>query len=191
MKNEIHGLVLGFHGCDKDTGEKILSGKDTLRPSKNEYDWLGHGIYFWENDSKRAGEYAKELVVRERIKTPFVIGAVIDLGYCLNLISNEFLKIVKEYHLILETEFKRIGKALPENSKMDDGGRWLLRPLDCAVIELFHKQMEKEGERPFETTRGVFVEGKALYPGSGFNAKNHIQICVRDNKNIIATFRVS
>jgi hypothetical protein len=33
------GLVLGFHGCDKTTGEAILTGKTTLKKSANDYDW--------------------------------------------------------------------------------------------------------------------------------------------------------
>ncbi|TSA32147.1 MAG: hypothetical protein D4R64_16610 [Porphyromonadaceae bacterium] len=34
------------------------------------------------------------------------------------------------------------------------------------------------------SVRGVFFEGKELYPNSGFREKNHIQICVR-NPNCI------
>lgn len=37
-------LVIGFHGCDLSVADKIITGKDELRPSKNSYDWLGHGI---------------------------------------------------------------------------------------------------------------------------------------------------
>jgi hypothetical protein len=40
-------FVLGYHGCDKKVGERVLAG-ERLKPSENEYDWLGHGIYFWE-----------------------------------------------------------------------------------------------------------------------------------------------
>jgi len=40
------GLILGFHGCDESVVEKVLKGNDDLITSKNEYDWLGNGIYF-------------------------------------------------------------------------------------------------------------------------------------------------
>lgn len=53
------GLVFGFHGCDKILAESVFSGKNFLFKSENAYDWLGHGIYFWENNFKRALEYAK------------------------------------------------------------------------------------------------------------------------------------
>ena len=52
-------FVLGYHGCDMVTGEKVLAGKAHLRSSENDYDWLGSGIYFWENSARRALDWAK------------------------------------------------------------------------------------------------------------------------------------
>lgn len=58
-------MVLGFHGCDEEVGLKILnSGTEHLTPSKNTYDWLGEGVYFWLNDPQRAYEWAVEASVR-------------------------------------------------------------------------------------------------------------------------------
>jgi hypothetical protein len=51
-------FVLGFQGCDKSVCSKIISGFDKLHPSGNDYDWLGNGIYFRENDPRRALDYA-------------------------------------------------------------------------------------------------------------------------------------
>ena len=48
------GLILGFHGCDKSLVNDVLTGEKTLQDSDNEYDWLGHGVYFWENSVARA-----------------------------------------------------------------------------------------------------------------------------------------
>jgi hypothetical protein len=61
-------FVLGFHGCDQEVGEKILFGETNLEFSSNDYDWLGSGIYFWENDPNRAIEWALELKNRGEIK---------------------------------------------------------------------------------------------------------------------------
>ena len=79
-------LILGFHGCDESIAEKVING-GCLKESTNDYDWLGSGIYFWENNEERAWQWAKELSKRSNssIKTPAVIGAVIDLGYCFDL----------------------------------------------------------------------------------------------------------
>ena len=47
-------LVIGFHGCSKSTFDSVIYEHDDLLVSKNSYDWLGHGIYFWENNYERA-----------------------------------------------------------------------------------------------------------------------------------------
>ena len=42
-------LYLGFHGCEKQLAMEILLQKKDFHQSTNDYDWLGSGIYFWEN----------------------------------------------------------------------------------------------------------------------------------------------
>ena len=93
--------VLAYHSCDKEVGLKVLVGKDSLKQSDNSWDWLGDGIYFWEENPYRALQYAEESKAgtqfnKVQIKTPFVLGAVIDLGICLNLTEDESLQILKE-----------------------------------------------------------------------------------------------
>lgn len=48
------GLVLGFHGTDKTIVHNVLNGKNDLKSKNNSYDWVGHGIYFWDNSPSRA-----------------------------------------------------------------------------------------------------------------------------------------
>jgi hypothetical protein len=55
-----------------------------------------------------------------------------------------------------------------------------LRELDCAAIQSLHKSIKENKEKEFDSVRGVFWEGKRLYPNAGFREKNHIQICVRN-----------
>jgi hypothetical protein len=43
---------------------------------------------------------------------------------------------------------------------------------------------------PFDTVRGVFIEGRRIYPDSGFFEKTHVQICVRNLACIKGVFRV-
>jgi hypothetical protein len=43
--------VLGFHDTEKKTVDELTSGgTDHLKKSEGKFEWLGHGIYFWEND---------------------------------------------------------------------------------------------------------------------------------------------
>jgi hypothetical protein len=196
MYKTLPHYVLGFHGCDKDTAENILAGKDRLKSSKNDYDWLGHGIYFWENNPTRALEYAAQLQKHpercsSKIKEPAVRGAIIFLGNCLNLAETHSLKILKEGYNLLQQGCKMIGTSLPVNSKpIEKEKDILLRRLDCAAIEIAHLAYEKKAERTFDTVRGVFVEGKKLYPNAGFRDKNHIQVCVRNPNCIKGYFRL-
>ena len=56
-------IVLGFHGCDKNTFKNVIIKGQHLKNSNNNYDWLGHGIYFWENSYVRALDWAKKYIV--------------------------------------------------------------------------------------------------------------------------------
>lgn len=43
---DYHRTVVGYHGTKKDTALRIVQGMEGFEPSRNEDDWLGHGIYF-------------------------------------------------------------------------------------------------------------------------------------------------
>lgn len=184
------GLVLGFHGCDKSLVDKVLTGDKTLKNSDNEYDWLGHGVYFWENSVSRAFEFAQFLKDHPRksrspIEKPAVIGAIINLGYCLDLLDYSNLQLLKSAYEVLKISHD--ASNFPQNIKIGELKELMLRDLDCAVIETLHKIMEKEEKRKFDSVKGVFFEGAELYPGAGFREKDHIQICIR-NPNCIKGF---
>ena len=76
--NTLPSVILGFHSCDMEVGLKIIKGEDHLRYSENSYDWLGNGIYFWEQNPGRAFEYADEVqkgkqVATGKITYPFLL----------------------------------------------------------------------------------------------------------------------
>lgn len=183
------GLVLGFHGCDDSIINDILLGKKELKQSDNTYDWLGHGIYFWENSPSRAVEFAEFLKenpqrARSPIESPSVIGAVIDLGYCLDFTDYSNLQLLKGGYELLKTAIDTLGVKLT-NKPIGENKDLLFRELDCAVIETLHSLRTTDSDlKPFDSVRGVFWEGKEIYPNAGFKEKNHIQICIR-NRNCI------
>lgn len=79
---------------------------------------------------------------------------------------------------------KNTDHKIPVNRTVHNSSDILIRELDCAVIENVHKTRKEENLQAFDSVHGVFVEGNELYPGAGFNEKNHIQICIR-NPNCI------
>jgi hypothetical protein len=178
-------FVIGFHGCDESVGESVLSGRAGLKPSKAQWDWLGHGIYFWEGNPQRALVWAQEREKAGRIKSPFVIGAVLDLGHCLDLMDSGGLKVVKDAYDILREVYLKAGMPLPENT----GREKAARKLDCLVINSLHDYRERRGLAAYDTVRAVFPEGDELYPGAGFRDRNHVQICARNGACIKGYFR--
>jgi hypothetical protein len=181
-----HSLVLGYHGCDIRVAEQIIALKDSLHPSQNPWDWLGHGYYFWEDSPARAKGWAIAESRRRgsKIKQPAVLGAVIDLGNCLNLADAEALKQVKVAHAAYEKICEVAGQKKAANQGQDLRARFL----DCAVMQSLHVFRKAENRQPFDTVRGFFIEGRELYPGAGFRELDHIQICVRFPRQIIGFF---
>lgn len=168
-------------------GLKALKGNLTLTKSEQDYDWLGPGIYFWESDPKRALEWAEAQAKRKKYKDPFVIGAVIDLRNCLNLVERENLELLSEAHKSFVKIRKKSGLKMPVNKDVQRNkpGDKLLRFLDCAVIKNLHTMISADDTiEPFDTVRGLFVEGGSAYKGSGFNRLTHTQIAVI-NENCI------
>lgn len=170
--------IAAFHSCDREVGLRILNGEDDLIASDNVWDWLGPGIYFWEQNPGRALEYAIECAVgrqknKTRIKTPFVIGAVIELGNCLNMLEPGSIDIVKEAHAELIETCNKNGAFIPAN-------KGAIRKLDCAVIRYVHKTAEEKGFPCYDTVRSAFNEGSQIYPDSNFYDRLHIEICVRN-----------
>lgn len=174
------GIVLGFHGTDERIVRSVLCGETELEPSNNAYDWLGHGVYFWDNSPSRALEWATELskIRLSKIKNPAVIGAILDLGNWLDLLDYKNLEIVKGAYSILRTTLEASNTTLPDNRGKT--GDLLQRELDCAVIEMLHTSIMSTKNNAFDSVRGVFWEGESLYPNAGFREKDHIQICVRN-----------
>lgn len=60
MYNVKPNLIIGFHGCDAATRDNLLNHPNKIEISEKPYDWLGHGIYFWENNHDCALQWAKD-----------------------------------------------------------------------------------------------------------------------------------
>ncbi len=181
-------FILGFHGCDQEVGEFVLSNaNEHLHWSEKKHDWLGHGIYFWEGNPARAMEWAEARKAEGKIKTPFVVGAIIDLRHCLDLFDSAGLKEVSVAHDELVTTLETAGVPVPKNTgpTPDKAGRML----DCAVLNYLNEYRKERKDPNYDSIRAPFLEGDPIYPDAGFRANNHIQICVRDETCIKGYFR--
>ncbi|MCI8828068.1 MAG: hypothetical protein HFE98_04370 [Ruminiclostridium sp.] len=182
MYQKLPNLVLGFHGCNKDTFKAVIKKGGALKCSNNVFDWLGNGIYFWEQNYARAYEWAVRY--RGGKENAAVIGAVIDLGYCLNLTDSASADILREGYEMLKDNCKEADITLPQNRSPKEGTDILRRDLDCAVIQQIHEFNKSQKRDEFDSVRGVFTEGGPPYSGSAFCERTHIQLCIR-NPNCI------
>ncbi len=186
--------ILGYHGCDATVAQRVLSGREGLLPSDNDYDWLGPGIYFWIGSPEQALYFAREQLKRGKLSTPAVVGALIHPARCLNLTDYGALDEVRAAydHLVhLHSVASTAGHApvaLPENAVVKHGVS-LMRRLDCAVIRTLHQLREEADYPPYDAVFGIFEEDAPLYPGAGFKRKTHVQIAVRNLEAVVGYFR--
>lgn len=190
VKNTL-GPIIGYHGCDQEVAEKVLAGQDGLKPSENDYDWLGPGIYFWVDSKERGLQWAIDQSKRpdSKIKKPAVIGAFIHPGLSLNLTDYGINEDLLQAYSVLKALLESTGTELPQN-KTRKNGIFMQRQLDCATIRILHSMRELNGEDAYDTVYGVFEEGDELFDGSGFKERTHVQIAVQNPEAIIGYFRV-
>ena len=188
--SRVTSLILGYHGCEKDTADAVIQGKSGLRSSAAKYHWLGKGIYFWEDDPQRALEWAVSRPGARALSEPFVIGAVIDMGNCLDLRVRQNVELVQQAHQLFEIEAAKAGMSLPVNQEApsDKSPDKVMRYLDFAVIERLHQMASETGLPAFDTVRALFHEGIPAYNGSGFLEKTHTEIAVRTKSSILGYF---
>lgn len=169
-------FVLGFHGTEESLVNKVVAGQtDHLKKSDGKFEWLGHGIYFWENDPQRGMEWAQSGNPKSKINAPAVAGAIIDLGWCLDLTTRTGLDEVAEAYATLRDSYRSAGNDLPSNT----GGRdRFKRELDCQVIQALHLYRKDRALPPYDSVRAPFPEDEPLYEGAGFRKRNHIQIAI-------------
>jgi hypothetical protein len=166
-------IVLGYHGCKPEFAEALIRGETSIgewKPSANPYDWLGHGIYFWEHGPGRARAWG-----------PAVVGAILQLGFCLDLTDVEYTTLLADQYESVAVAYAADGRVLPTN-------RSRTRDLDCLVINELIGTAASAGIN-FQTVRCPFLEGAVAFTGSSILLESHIQIAVRDKSCIVGIFR--
>ncbi len=176
--------IIAYHGCDASTAERVLAG-EAFRPSENDYDWLGSGIYFWEFGFDRALRFAKREKQRGRLEKAAVVGAVVQLGNCFDLMDTKFTDE-------LPVAFERVkrmcaaeNRPLPKNAGKTPDHE--LRRLDCAVLNFYLESLEKK--IAYDSVRCGFVEGAPAFPGSGIHHQSHVQLAIRNPACVLGVFR--
>ncbi len=184
------GFVLGYHGCDREIGHQIVAGELPFTPNEAKHDWLGQGIYFWEADEQRALEWAQWKSKVGQCPSPFVIGAVLDLMNCFDLLERENLDLLAPAYEAFVASRTAAKLPIPTNRDSPKGASQnkVMRYLDCAVINHLHETMAANGLPPFDSVRDLFVEGSPAYDGSEIYRLTHAQIAIRNEACIKGYF---
>jgi hypothetical protein len=180
---DYHRTIVGYHGTRKKTAQKLVDG-DAFGPSVNDDDWLGHGIYFWEYAPQQAWWWAR----RRYGDDAAVVGATIRLGRCLDLLDPNNVALLRTAHEELAKAYEAAGVPMPNNANTH-------KYRDCAVFKFLHEQLDSEGY-VYESTRAVFVPMRTgggmarVWERSGIFEGGHIQVCLREARNILAVWSV-
>jgi hypothetical protein len=169
--------AIGFHGTSAEAAQRILaSGFET---SRNEYDWLGDGAYFFQDAPVRAMEWARQRFGDDAA----VIGAEIDLDDCIDFLDvrwqGEMAQAYQRYRAVLERE----GQNLPRQTRG-------AHRLDRNVVNYLSTVLAGRGHN-VTTVRAAFGEGEPIFPGSVLLDRSHVQIAVRESGAILRTWRMS
>ena len=179
--SDYHRTVIGFHGTDMDSAERLVAGED-FEASDEDDEWFGKGIYFWEHAYKQAWWWARS---HKQHRIPAVIGAVIRLGNCFDLLDPGNITVLRGFYEMMVEDMKANGIKPPLNVRTH-------RVLDCAIFNYMYNEFE-QASTPLDTARAVYVPtsgSKRVCKGSWISEETHIQICVRNPKSILAVWHV-
>ncbi len=177
--------VIAYHGCDAETAELLLHD-EPFKKSQNDYDWLGEGIYFWEYGADRALQFAHDQKTRGKLNTPAIVGAILQLGNCFDLMDTKFTDELPVAFAMFKGALEHSEQPLPTNAGATPDK--LLRRRDCAILNYYLRRLDRENVR-FDTVRCGFVEGPDAFEGSGIRHQSHVQIAVRNPACVVGVFR--
>jgi hypothetical protein len=161
--------VYGYHGTSQTKAASIL--KNGFLASDNDYDWLGTGIYFFQDAPMRANQWA----IEQHPQEPAVICARIQLDNCIDLLDIQWFPILKNIYNLFDEQYRSANRPLPKQNP----SRSKAHHLDCAFFN-FASQLLSDREQTVEGIRAVFVEGESLFPNSAIFDLAHAQIVIKN-----------
>ena len=163
--------VIGYHGTSCESAAKILT--DGFRASTQDWEWLGHGVYFWQDAPYRASSWAAERLAREgHIGKVAVVAAEISLTGFIDLLDKKAMGQLKELADVYVSSSQGLQNAGKANR------------LDCAVFNFATNVLQSKGV-VVNGYRAACVEGHPLTPGSPVYDLSHVQIVVIDESAIL------
>lgn len=165
--------IYGYHGTSQTQALSIL--ENGFRTSDNDYDWLGTGIYFFQDAPTRAKQWA----IEQYPTNPAVIRAKIELDNCIDLLDINWVPPLKIIYSLFVEQRNRANLPLPkQNPSKSKAHR-----LDCAFFNFASQVLSSRG-KTLASVRAVFVEGESIFPDSAIFDLAHVQLAVKDRSLI-------
>jgi hypothetical protein len=176
--------IYGYHGTSKTKAMNIQ--QNGFVASDNDYDWLGTGIYFFQDAPIRAKQWASQ----QHPEDPAVIRALIRLDNCIDLFDITWQPLLKHIYNSFRERYRLINRPLPKQNPDSRSERLRQRSkahrLDCAFFNFASEIVFSQGQS-VESIRATFMEGERLFPDSAVFDLAHVQIAVRNPALIIRT----
>ena len=140
-----------------------------IRWSAEMHDWLGHGIYFWEDISWAEWWHAERWHTSKGVEPGAILAASIDTDLLLDLSSRSDADFfLQEASCALEAI--QSWRNPPENDNKNQ-----LFYLDCAVVNSIHRSLADSGKHGL---RMPFYLGPSLTEDGNFFAGQHLRVCL-------------
>jgi hypothetical protein len=173
--------LVGYHGTNLRAAKAILA--NGFIPSQNPYDWLGIGVYFWQDAPYRAFDWAGIHTRRHHeYDEPAVIRSIIQLKReeCMDLLdwqtTGGWAGILSKTH-----QYLRKHQDLPQQRL---GRRAKLHPLDKVVVDYAIDNILAANGLQIKAVRAGFEEGKKIFVRSALYDRTHVQVAIRDTSII-------
>lgn len=109
---------------------------------------------------------------------------MIRLGNCFDLLDSRNIEALQKAKDGMVRLMRREGVKVPENKR-------IYKNLDCAVFNYFYQTVEDEGGPKIDSARAAYVpteSRKRIWRASWIYKDTHIQVCVRNQSNILAVW---
>jgi hypothetical protein len=167
MSNSLE--ICGYHGTSRAKARNIL--ENGFFASDNDYDWLGTGIYFFQDAPIRAKQWATE----QYPENPAVIFALVRLDNCIDLFDIGWQPLLKKVYNPFVERYRIEDQPLPkQNPDVSKAHR-----LDCAFLNFASELISSQGQS-VECIRAAFMEGERIIPDSAIFDLTHVQIVVKN-----------
>ena len=159
--------IKAFHAGDTKEIEQFVINQQYITPSYSSKNWLGQGLYFWENNANRAEKWQLEQ------GKGAILECEIDKQNLLDLLednddSESFFK-----------QAKTLSKKFYSNNLLNDKASQNF-PLDCKIFDEYKKSLTNQ----FSGVRMAFFLGESASKDGNIFTGQHIQICLWDTSAI-------